>query len=165
MMQPVNKIKSNLLYDRFCKILWEEMTNEHKTLLFHTLGGGCLSWVFELCSETSFFVQHPSQQSHCLTSTSWLQKLAYLAKFSQRLMNQTFHCKDTASLLSLQRTELIFQSLRSGSRMQTQEIWMILLVQSENGLEESFSKTLLHISMASRKWFRAISLLLQTNLC
>jgi len=96
------------LMQSYSKIHCEDMGSEHISLSLQIEGRWLfrekvLVWVFKFHTEISvFFVEHPFHLSHCLSSITWLQKLAYFAGIFRKVseLNLCLHGKNITSIFT-----------------------------------------------------------------
>lgn len=89
-IQIINYIKARPHQSRLLKILCEEMGAQHTALLLNTevrwlSRGKVLVRLFELRRELLVFMDSAFRLSDCLTNSSWLLRLAYLADIFTKL--------------------------------------------------------------------------------
>ena len=89
-VQIINYIKARPHQSRLLKILCEEMGAQHTALLLNTevrwlSRGKVLVRLFELRRELLVFMDSAFRLSDCLTNSSWLLRLAYLADIFTKL--------------------------------------------------------------------------------
>lgn len=93
-IRVVNLIKSSAVNTRLFRVLCNDLSAEHQSLIFHTQvrwlsKGNMLSRLYELKSEVELFLlsQGKDELHHSFTDDSFLFSLAYLADFFETLNN------------------------------------------------------------------------------